>query len=258
MAKIISVFNQKGGIGKSTVTINLGAALGKMNMKVLLVDLDPQASTTVGVGIDDEALDETIYNLLGDNQLSKEKVEKIKISTEYNVDLIPSNIELSNAEISLSSAVSRETLLKKVLKTIEDDYDYILIDCPPSLGLLSLNALAASNGIIVPIVTNYFSMKGIKHLVNTYDLVKNNLKEDLQIVGILVNIYDKRKKMSHELKDNLKDIFGDKVFNTAIRVNAEIEKAQDNSTPIINFNENCNGYKDYMKFSKEVLDYEWK
>lgn len=258
MNRIISIFNQKGGIGKSTTTINLGAAIAKQGKKVLLVDMDPQANTTVGVGIDDESLEKTIYTLLTDKKATRENILELIQETPYErLSLLPSDITLSNAEITLSNAMSRETILSRVLKEIKESYDYILIDCPPSLGLLSINALVASDGIIIPVATSFFSMKGIKHLIDTITLVQDNLKPDLQIIGILINMFDKRKNIAKDLKDQLKEVFGDKVFNTAIRVNSQIEYAQDNKTPIIYFNEKCNGYEDYMNLSQEVLKYEW-
>ncbi|WP_129596099.1 ParA family protein [Anaerophilus nitritogenes] len=258
MSKIISIFNQKGGIGKSTTTINLGAALVKQGKTVLLVDMDPQANTTVGVGIDDEELEYTVYDLLIDKKVKKESILEIIQKTPYEgLEVIPSDITLSNAEITLSNAMSRETILNRILGEIKQNYDYILIDCPPSLGLLSINALVASDGIIVPVATSFFSMKGIKHLIDTITLVQDNLKPELQIIGILINMFDKRKNIAKDLKEQLEEVFGDKVFHTAIRINSQIEYAQDSKTPIIYFDEKCNGYEDYMNLSQEVLKYEW-
>ncbi|SHH42464.1 ParA family protein [Tepidibacter thalassicus] len=257
MAKIISIFNHKGGVAKTTTAINLGAALTTKNKKVLLVDMDAQANTTVGVGIDEEKLEVTIYDLLISKEFKKERILEVMKETSYkNLYILPSDITLSNAEITLSSALSRENILNRILKQIKNDFDYIIIDCPPSLGLLSVNSLVASDSLIIPVSTSYFSIKGIKHLIETYNLVKENLKEDLDIMGVLITMYDARKNISKDIKDSLKSVFKDKVFNTLIRINSQIEYAQDRQTPIIYFNKNCNGYTDYMNLADEVINYE--
>ncbi|SHK67651.1 ParA family protein [Tepidibacter formicigenes] len=257
MAKIISIFNHKGGVAKTTTTINLGAALTTKNKKVLLVDMDAQANTTSGVGINDENLELTIYDLLTSKKFKKERILKVTQETQYeNLYILPSDITLSNAEITLSSAMSRENILHKILKQIKDEFDYILIDCPPSLGLLSINSLVASDNLIIPVSTSYFSIKGIKHLIETYNLVKENLRENLDIMGVLITMYDSRKNISKDIKESLESVFGEKVFNTLIRINSQIEYAQDKQTPIIYFNKNCNGYIDYMNLADEVISYE--
>lgn len=259
MSKIISVFNQKGGIGKSTTSVNLGAALAKQGEKVLLVDMDPQANTTVSVGLCDEGLKSTIYELLTETKCTIEEINKVIVNTSYeNLYILPSDISLSNAEISLSNAMSRETILSRILDQIREDYDYILIDCPPSLGLLSINSLVASDGVLIPVSTSFFSIKGIKHLLDTITLIQDNLKPQLQILGVLITMYDKRKNIAKTIRQDLVDAFGDKIFETVIRINSQIEYAQDNQTPLIYFNQNCNGYEDYMNMSKEVLKYEWE
>lgn len=257
MAKIISIFNHKGGVAKTTTTINLGAALTTKNKKVLLVDMDAQANTTAGVGINDENLKLTVYDLLTSKEFKKERILNVTQETQYeNLYILPSDITLSNAEITLSSAMSRENILHKILKQIKDEFDYILIDCPPSLGLLSINSLVASNSLIIPVSTSYFSIKGIKHLIETYNLVKENLREDLDIMGVLITMYDSRKNISKDIKESLESVFGEKVFNTLIRINSQIEYAQDKQTPIVYFNKNCNGYIDYMNLADEVISYE--
>jgi chromosome partitioning protein len=257
VAKIISIFNHKGGVAKTTTTINLGAALTTKNKKVLLVDMDAQANTTSGVGINDENLELTIYDLLTSKKFKKERILKVTQETQYeNLYILPSDITLSNAEITLSSAMSRENILHKILKQIKDEFDYILIDCPPSLGLLSINSLVASDNLIIPVSTSYFSIKGIKHLIETYNLVKENLRENLDIMGVLITMYDSRKNISKDIKESLESVFGEKVFNTLIRINSQIEYAQDKQTPIIYFNKNCNGYIDYMNLADEVISYE--
>jgi len=258
MCRIISVFNQKGGIGKSTTTVNLGAALAVKGKKVLLLDMDPQANTTVSVGINDEDLEFTVYDLLKAKKVSRDLIFKVIHNTPYdNLNVLPSDITLSDAEITLSNSMSRETILSRVLENIRSDYDYIIIDCPPSLGLLSINSLVASDGVLIPVATSFFSIKGIKHLFNTITLVQENLKPELQVIGVLITMFDKRKNIANEIKDSLVKTFGDKVFNTLIRVNSQIEYAQDKRVPVIYFNQSCNGYFDYMNLASEVLKYEW-
>lgn len=258
MSKVISVFNQKGGIGKSTTTVNLGSALAVEGKKVLLLDMDPQANTTVSVGINDEELELTVYDLLKEKRISKDLILKVVQSTSYNnLDVLPSDITLSDAEISLSNSMSRETILSRVLEKIKDDYDYIIIDCPPSLGLLSINSLVASDGVLIPVATSFFSIKGIKHLFNTITLVQENLKPELQVIGVLITMFDKRKNIAKDIKDSLVETFGNKVFNTLIRINSQIEYAQDNRMPVIHYNKSCNGYTDYINLANEVLNYEW-
>lgn len=257
MGKIISIFNHKGGVAKTTTAINLGAALTLKNKKVLLVDMDAQANATVGVGINEEEINITIYDLLISKRLEKKNILDVIRRTEYeNLYILPSDITLSNAEITLSSVMSRETILHKVLRQIKDDFDYIIIDCPPSLGLLSINSLVASDSLIIPVSTSYFSIKGIKHLIDTYTLVRENLKEDLEIMGVLITMYDSRKNISKDIKENLLSAFSDKVFKNVIRINSQIEYAQDKQTPVVYFNTTCNGYIDYMNLADEVISYE--
>lgn len=261
---IISIFNQKGGVGKSTTAINLASALAEHNKSVLVIDLDPQANTTNALGIDDDSLEQSIYSLLlglinsqSRNKIDKRTIKSHILKTPFNVDVIPSEIALANAELNMVSAVSRETLLSKIVKQLEDDYEYILIDCPPSLGLLSINGLSASDNIIVPVYPSYFSVKGITQLLNTVELVKDSLKPQLDIMGVLVTKYDQRISRHREIKEDLMSvpIFKNKVFNTAIRTNQELEKAQDNRLPINYFNRDCNGHEDYMNLAKEVINY---
>lgn len=254
---IISIFNQKGGCGKSTTTINLGAALAKQGKKVLVVDMDAQANTTNGVGIDDEELEVTIYDLLISKKVTYENIKEVIKKTAYeNLECLPSDIQLSNAEIELASAMSRETILKKIIDKVKNDYDYILIDSPPSLGLLSVNSLVASDKLIIPVNTSYFSVKGIKHLMNTFNLVKDNLNEKLEIMGVLITMFTSRKTLAKNIRESLIEVFGNKVFDSVIRVDSKIEYSQDAQSPVIYFNNKCNSFDDYMSLSKEVLNYE--
>jgi chromosome partitioning protein len=251
---IISVFNQKGGVAKSTTVTSLAAALTKFGKKVLVVDMDPQANSTLGLGVDDESLaeDSTIYRLLKEQRLHKNLVEGIIMETQYdNLHLIPSDIFLSDAEIVLANAMNRERLLAKVLKFVQDDYDYILIDCPPSLGLLSLNALVASDKLIVPLTPGFFSSKAIKHLLTTVNRVQDNLNSELGIMGILVTKYDARKKdLNAGLPSKILDY---KIFDAIIRIDSQVEYAQENMMPVPFYNEKSKASEDYMNLAKEVL-----
>lgn len=251
---IISIFNQKGGCAKTTSCCNLGAYLSSHGKKVLLVDMDPQSNLTVSVGIDDETLDKTIYDLLKDVEVNKESIQEVIQKTPYDrLYILPADITLSDAEITLSSLMKREERLKMILAEIQDDFDFILIDCPPSLGLLSINALVCSDYVIIPVSPSYFSMKGLKHLIQTYKLVKKQLNPRLEIMGILITIFNSRKIISKEIRETLIETFGDKVFTNPIRVDAKVENSQDNLTPVIFFTSKSKAAEDYIKFGKEVL-----
>jgi chromosome partitioning protein len=250
LSKTVCIFNQKGGVGKSTTCINLGAGLALKGKKVLLIDMDPQANTTNGVGINDDELEQSIYTVL----MQKANINDIIIKTQWdNLYCVPSDITLSNGEITLSSVMSRENVLSRSIGAIRNEYDYILIDCPPSLGLLSINSLVAADSLIIPVNPGYFSVKGIKHLMDTYELVRDNLKPELEIMGALITMYDSRKNISAKVKGLLAKVFEDKVFNTIIRINSAIEYSQDNRVPIIHFSNNCHAYDDYMMLTEEVL-----
>jgi len=251
---IISIFNQKGGCGKSTTCCNLGAYLSRHGKRVLLVDMDPQANLTVSVGVDDESLDKTIYDLLRSTEIKKDRILEVIQKTSYDrLYIMPSDITLSDAEITLSNLMKREERLKKILAEVQDDFDYILIDCPPSLGLLSINALVCSDYMIIPVSPSYFSMKGVKHLINTYNLVRDNLNPKLEIMGILITIYNSRKNIAKDIRETLVETFGDKVFKNPIRMDVKVENSQDNLIPVIYFSEKSRAAEDYISFGKEVL-----
>ena len=251
---IISIFNAKGGVGKSTTCTSLAAGLVKLGKKVLCVDMDAQANTTCGLSVDDESLELTIYDLLKEKRVTKEIIEKVMIQTEYeNLYLLPSDITLSNAEITLANSISRESILAKILDKVKDDFDMVLLDCAPSLGLLSINSLVASDRIIVPLAPGYFGTKGIKHLLDTIELVKENLNPDLEIMGVLVTKFDERKTIAKDLVPKLKDVFEDQVFETIIRVDSQIEYAQENRKPVVFYKKDARATKDYINLAKEVL-----
>jgi chromosome partitioning protein len=248
-SKTVSIFNQKGGVSKTTTAINLSAALAEKGKKVLVIDSDPQANTTNGLGTNDDELNQSLYDLLQ----NKCKIEDILIYTPYGVDLIPADISLSNAEITLANIMSRETILSRIIKPYAERYDYIVIDCPPSLGLLSINALVASEYLIIPVSPEYYSIKGIKHLLNTYNLVRENLKPDLEILGVVITRYDQRIKLSKNIRGLLVDAFGDKVYKTVLRENSQIKYAQDKQMPITFFDVKCHACQDVRKLAIEVI-----
>ena len=254
MGIIISFFNQKGGVAKTTSVVNVGAFISASEKKVLVVDMDPQASATVTLGVNDADLKATIFDLLKDRVVTKEQIQEVIIKTEFdNLDLLPSNITLSNADLEIAGFISRESLLKNILLKVKDDYDYILIDCPPNLGLMSINSLTASNYIIIPVSPNFLSVYGIKHLMQTYKLIKSTVNPDLEILGILITLFDGRKNKAKETKKALINQFEGEIFETIIRTNVEIEKSQFERKPILYYSQKCNAFTDYSNLTEEIL-----
>ena len=202
LARIIALANQKGGVGKTTTAVNLAACLAEKGKRVLLVDSDPQGNATSGYGIDKSACKTTIYHVLIDNVPAKDAI----IETQFHVDVLPANIELAGAEIELVSAISRETRLKRALTPLQDDYDYILIDCPPSLGLLTLNSLAAADSVLMPIQCEFYALEGVSQLLNTIELVRSNLNPDLAIEGVLMKMFDSRTRLSEQVVAEVRQI----------------------------------------------------
>lgn len=253
MAKKIAIVNQKGGVGKSTTAVNLSAGLAEKNNKVLLIDIDPQGNASSGLGIEKSEVEYTIYDLL----IESEPPEKaIMHSYSENLDIIPANIELAGAEIELVSIISRESRLKKSLKTISQNYDYIIIDCPPSLGLLTLNALTAANSVMVPIQCEYYALEGLGQLMNTIELVRKNLNSDLRIEGVLMTMYDARTNLSEQVIDEVKDYFSELVFETIIPRNVRLSEAPSFGQAIIDYSSSSKGAEAYRKLAEEVISLE--
>ncbi len=250
-AIIIAMCNQKGGVGKTTTTITLGAALAELGRRVLLVDFDPQGSMTVGLGVGAHDLDQSIYDALIDRQVS---VKDLILNTAVkNLDLVPSNIDLSAAEMQLVTEVGREQVLARVLKQVRHDYDIILIDCQPSLGLLTVNALTAANGVIIPLECEYFALRGVALLKETIERVQERTNDDLQIVGLLGTMFDSRTLHDKEVLSTLVQGWGDLVFHTVIRRTVKFSDSTVAGEPITEYSPTSPGAIAYRQLAREVL-----
>ncbi len=250
MSKIISIFNQKGGVGKTTTHVNLCAGLALKGKKVLAVDIDPQGNSTSGFGIDKNNLEFTIYDTLIDSY----NINNIIVDTEIkNLKVIPSNIQLAGAEIELTKTKYREKTLKNELSKLEDIYDFIFIDCPPSLGLLSLNALTASNSVMIPIQCEYYALEGVSQLVDTVRLVKKTLNQNLEIEGVVLNMFDGRTNLSVQVVEEVKKYFKSKVYRTVIPRNIRLAEAPSFGQPIMLYDDKSKGCEAYIKLTKEII-----
>ncbi len=249
MSKVISVANQKGGVGKTTTAVNLSTILAKKGKKVLLIDADPQGNATSGLGLEKENEFST-YDILVNETTMKETIQETRIK---NLQICPSNINLAGAEVELVSMMSREQRLKEKLGEVIDEYDYILIDCPPSLGLITLNAFTASNSVLIPVQCEYFALEGLGQLLNTINLVKKHLNKDIQIEGALLTMYDIRTNLSNQVVKEVKKYFNNKVYKTVIPRNVRLSEAPSYGMPITEYDIKSKGAKSYMKFAKEFL-----
>ncbi|GKU83877.1 MULTISPECIES: ParA family protein [Niallia] len=250
MGKIITVANQKGGVGKTTTSVNLGSCLAYIGKNVLLVDIDPQGNATSGVGIEKADVDYCIYDVLVDD-LDVEKV--LKNTNVENLHVIPSTIQLAGAEIELVSTISREIRLKRALEKIKDRYDYILIDCPPSLGLLTINALTASDAVLIPVQCEYYALEGLSQLLNTVRLVQKHLNHELAIEGVLLTMLDARTNLGLQVIEEVKKYFRDKVYKTIIPRNIRLSEAPSHGEPIIIYDPKSRGAEVYLDLAKEVV-----
>ena len=250
MGKIIAVANQKGGVGKTTTTVNLAASLGVLEKKVLLIDSDPQANASSGLGVDIDQTKFGTYQLIEHNCTAKQAAKK---SSAPNVDIIPANIDLVAIEIELIDIKNREYMLKKALSPITSEYDYILIDCAPSLGLLTLNALTAADAIIIPIQCEYFALEGLGKLLNTIKSVQKIHNPKLDIEGLLLTMYDSRLRLSNQVVEEVKIHFNDMVFKTIIQRNVRLGEAPSFGESIINYDVNSKGASNYLSLAEEIL-----
>ena len=248
--KIIALANQKGGVGKTTTAINLSASLARCGKRVLLIDADPQANASSGLGVDIRELDASIYECLVNNIDPHEAV----IATEVeNLSLIPSHIDLVGAEIEMLNLADRESLLKRILAQLRNEYDYILIDCSPSLGLITVNALTAADSVIIPVQCEFFALEGIAKLLNTIKIIKSQLNPNLQIMGFLLTMYDNRLRLSNQVLDEVKRHFGNLVFNTVIARNVRLSEAPSHGQTILDYDPHSKGAVAYKALAQEVL-----
>lgn len=253
VAKIIAIANQKGGVGKTTTSINLSSCIAYLGKKVLLVDIDAQGNTTSGLGVDKTGLKNSVYDVLINGTSMKDVVIE---TCQENLYLCPSSIELAGAEIELVSMMSRETILREAIAEIEADYDYVLIDCPPSLGLVTLNALTASNSVLVPIQCEFYALEGLSQLMNTISLVRKRLNRNLAVDGLVLTMFDSRTNLSIQIVEEIKNHFGDNVYETLIPRNVRLSEAPSFGMPIVMYDAKCTGAKAYIELAKEVINKE--
>ena len=250
MAKIISFSNQKGGVGKTTTCVNMSAFLAKHGKKVLLIDMDPQGNATTGLGFNKSAIKNSIYNVLIDDTPCKDVIIPTNID---RLDIIPAGIELAGAEVELVYIKDREKRLSEALKSIAKYYDYITIDCPPSLGLLTINSLTASNSVIIPIQCEYFALEGLSQLMNTIKLVIKHLNKKLEIEGVSLTMYDGRALVSRQIAEEIRKFFGKKVFKTVVPRNIRVSEAPSHGVPVMLHDPKCAGARAYDELTKEFL-----
>lgn len=253
MGKVIAIANQKGGVGKTTTAVNLSACLAMAEKKVLLIDIDPQANTTSGMGIDKNNLQKTIYEVLIDETPIKEVVLPTEVPF---LEIVPSTLRLVGAEVELVNLENRERKLSSALTPIKEEYDFIIIDTPPSLGLLTINTLTASDSILIPIQCEYYGLEGLGQLLNTINLVQKSINPRLQIEGVLLTMYDVRLNLSKQVADEARKYFGAKVYQTVIHRNVRISESPSFGKPVILYDISSTGAENYINLAKEILDHE--
>lgn len=250
MGKIIAVANQKGGVGKTTSTVNLGASLATLGKKVLLIDIDPQGNATSGVGVNKGDLNQCVYNILVEDY----SVDQVCVTTDIaNLDVIPATIQLAGAEVELVSATSREGKLKTALADVRKSYDFVLIDCPPSLGLLTINALTAADSVLIPVQCEYYALEGLSQLLNTIRLVQKHLNTELMIEGVLLTMLDARTNLGLQVTEEVKKYFQEKVYKSIVPRNVRLGEAPSHGKPITSYDPKSKGAEVYLELAKEVI-----
>ena len=249
--EVIAIANQKGGVGKTTTPVNLSACLAELDKKVLLIDLDPQGNSTSGFGFDKTKIKQSVYNMLVNDIPAESLILKTQID---NLMLLPATIQLAGAEIELVSIMSRETKLKRAVDSIKYDYDYVIIDCPPSLGLLTINALTAANSVLVPIQCEFYALEGLSQLMNTITLVQKNLNPALSLEGVVLTMFDARTNLSIQVVDEVKNHFRHKVYQTIIPRNVRLSEAPSHGQPVTKYDPKSRGSQVYFDLAKEVID----
>lgn len=253
MSKTIAIANQKGGVGKTTTTVNLGACLAALGKKVLIIDIDPQGNTTSGLGISKADVNNCIYDVLINDVEPKDAILETKVANLYT---LPATIQLAGAEIELVPTISREVRLKKAIATVKKQFDYILIDCPPSLGMLTINSLTAADSVIIPIQCEYYALEGLSQLLNTIRLVQKHLNTSLQIEGVLMTMFDARTNLAIQVVEEVKKYFQQKVYTTVIPRNVRLSEAPSHGEPIIIYDPRSKGAEVYAELAKEVIGHE--
>ena len=254
MGKAIAIFNQKGGVGKTTTNINLAACLALKGKKVLILDIDPQGNTTSGIGIAKKGLENTTYEILISEDMKPEKA--IMETRVKNLDIIPASVKLAGAEVELVQLDGREKRLKKAIEQIKSKYDYIFIDCPPSLGLLTINSLTAVDSVLIPIQCEFYALEGVSQLMSTVELVKKNLNPNLEIQGVILSMFDGRTNLSIQVVEEVKKHFREKVYTTVIPRNIRLAEAPSHGLPITEYDPKSKGAEAYIEFAEEFLDLE--
>ena len=251
MGKIIALANQKGGVGKTTTSMNLAASLATLEKKVLLVDADPQANASSGLGVDVSEIDSSIYECIIDHADVRDAIYTTDIE---GLDIIPSHIDLVGAEIEMLNLPNRERILSEILSPMKGEYDYILIDCSPSLGLITVNALTAADSVIIPVQCEYFALEGISKLLNTIKIIKSKLNPSLEIEGFLLTMYDSRLRLANQIYDEVKKHFQELVFKTVIQRNVKLSEAPSHGLPVILYDTDSTGAKNHLALAKEIIE----
>ena len=253
MGKVIAVFNQKGGVGKTTTNVNLSASVAKMGKRVLVLDLDPQGNSTSGYGVEKNEVENTIYEVL----INNDSIEEAIIKTEFeNIDIVASATELAGAEIEFTGIEEREYRLKKAIDKVRDNYDYIFIDCPPSLGMLTINCLTAVDSVLIPIQCEYYALEGVSQLMETISLIKRSLNPNLEIQGVVLSMFDGRANLSIQVVEEVKKYFKGSVYTTLIPRNVRLAEAPSHGKPAIYYDARCKGAIAYLELAEEFIDLE--